>query len=172
MRDNDQVPIWISLANVGTKPLQEYLLKDWLQDAAETIEPPDQEWKTALQQLLKSNQACLLLDGVDEMVVPNALQWIGEQLKAGWANSVRVVLTCRLNVWESSALEGFDVYRNLDFDYPEQVRQFIDQFFQREGGDATLGEAAFFAVLFLGIGFWGITRNKGRVISAVCQCFL
>ena len=140
LRDNDQVPIWISLANVGTKPLQEYLLKDWLQDAAETIEPPDQEWKTALQQLLKSNQACLLLDGVDEMVVPNALQWIGEQLKAGWANSVRVVLTCRLNVWESSALEGFDVYRNLDFDYPEQVRQFIDQFFQREGGDATLGE--------------------------------
>lgn len=141
LREHDQIPIWISLANVGTKSLREYLLEDWLRNAAGVTDAVSPDWKATLEQLLKAEQVCLLLDGVDEMTIPQALRWIGEQLGEGWAASVRVVLTCRLNVWESAALPGFDVYRNLDFDYPDQVQQFIDQFFQREGADLALGQA-------------------------------
>ncbi|RZM76562.1 NACHT domain-containing protein [Leptolyngbya iicbica LK] len=141
LRAHDQVPIWISLANVGAKPLREYLLEDWLRDAAGATDAAAPDWKATLEQLLKAGQVCLLLDGVDEMTIPQALRWIGEQLGEGWAASVRVVLTCRLNVWESAALPGFDVYRSLAFDYPDQVEQFIDQFFQREGACPALGQA-------------------------------
>jgi hypothetical protein len=44
---------------------------------------------------------------------------------------VRVVLTCRVNVWYGgkNALIGFDVYRNLDFDYPDDVYKFIGKWF-------------------------------------------
>jgi hypothetical protein len=52
----------------------------------------------------------------------------------GWLRNVRLVLTCRLNVWDASmnALDGFDVYRNLDFEYPTEVHQFMNKWFATE----------------------------------------
>jgi predicted NACHT family NTPase len=83
---------------------------------------------------LKAGKVWLLLDGADEMTVADALQHIATQMRGMWLQNVRVVLTCRLNVWEAgkNALDNFDVYRNLDFEYPDEVHQFIDKWFQDE----------------------------------------
>lgn len=120
------VAIWIPLGAIGKKPLREYLLQDWLRDAAGSLGNPPLEWQTALETLLSSGKLWLLLDGVDEMAVASPLQHLAEQLRQPWARSVRVVLTCRLNVWEANknALYAFDVFRNLDFS-PDQVNDFI-----------------------------------------------
>ncbi|MGL4503159.1 MAG: NACHT domain-containing protein, partial [Planktothrix sp.] len=55
--------------------------------------------------------------------------------------SARVVLTCRVNVWEANlnALEAFETYRMLNFKYPTQVEAFIGKWF--ESSDPTKGEA-------------------------------
>ncbi|WP_193868836.1 HEAT repeat domain-containing protein, partial [Planktothrix mougeotii] len=55
---------------------------------------------------------------------------INQQLAEGWTQGLRVVLTCRLNVWEGekNALRDFDVYRNLDFN-SQQIQDFIEQWF-------------------------------------------
>jgi predicted NACHT family NTPase len=75
----------------------------------------------------------LLLDGVDEMAATSpveALATIKEQL-TDWLVEARVVLTCRLNVWDANVnnmLTGFETYRTLEFK-PEQVEDFIRQWF-------------------------------------------
>ena len=55
----------------------------------------------------------------------------------GWVADAKVVLTCRLNVWDSgkNVLEVFNTYRNLNFTYgdaqtPGLVEQFISHWFQ------------------------------------------
>ncbi|MDX2243500.1 MAG: NACHT domain-containing protein [Leptolyngbyaceae cyanobacterium bins.302] len=129
----DDIPIWIPLAAVERKTLREYLLNDWLQMAIRELDI-SQQHRDELGQLLKTGKVWLLLDGVDEMVVPDALHHIATQMHEGWLQNVRVVLTCRLNVWDAgkNALDGFDVYRNLDFEYPTEVHQFIDKWFATE----------------------------------------
>lgn len=128
--DTESTPIWISLSEIGTKSLTDYLLEDWLRNATQKITIPSQE-KEAFEKLLESGKVWLLLDGVDEMVVNNPLQNIASQLNQGWINNVRVVLTCRLNIWDANknTLYDFEVYRNLDFN-PEQVDGFISNWFQ------------------------------------------
>ena len=133
LKKTDGIPIWIPLAAVGTKTLREYLLNDWLQTATQELEISQQD-RDELGQLLKTGKVWLLLDGVDEMAKTDALQQIATQMREGWLQNVRVVLTCRLNVWDAgkNALDRFDVYRNLDFDYPTQVHEFIDNWFATE----------------------------------------
>ncbi|MEA5624965.1 hypothetical protein [Nostoc sp. UHCC 0251] len=66
------------------------------------------------------------------MAVSSPLKKIKEQLTLGWTGSVRVVLSCRLNLWSESKdvlSDKFDVYRTLDFNYPNQVHQFIKNWF-------------------------------------------
>ncbi|WP_193372575.1 HEAT repeat domain-containing protein, partial [Planktothrix mougeotii] len=78
-----------------------------------------------------SQQVYLLLDAVDEMGITSPLVTINQQLAEGWTQGLRVVLTCRLNVWEGekNALRDFDVYRNLDFN-SQQIQDFIEQWFK------------------------------------------
>jgi GTPase SAR1 family protein len=130
LEETDEIPIWIPLAALEKKSLNEYLLKDWLQTATSELEIP-QQYRDELGQLLKTKKVWLLLDGVDEMAVSDALHQIATQMKEGWLQHVRVVLTCRLNVWDTAKndLYHFDVFRNLDFDYPGEVHQFIDNWF-------------------------------------------
>ncbi|MEH2294810.1 NACHT domain-containing protein [Nostoc sp.] len=73
----------------------------------------------------------LLLDAADEMSSPQPLTEISQQL-TGWVKNARVVLTCRVNVWEANAnaLENFETYRLLNFEYPQQVQKFIEKWFQ------------------------------------------
>lgn len=132
------LPIWISLGSLGEKSLEECLCQKWLKDALKTSDVTQQQ--KALEELFKSGEVLLLLDGVDEMSAPSpveALAKIREEL-TGWVAGARVVLTCRVNVWDASvnALQGFDTYRTLEFSYgdgnkPDQVREFICQWFSK-----------------------------------------
>lgn len=133
LEETDGIPIWIPLAEVGTRKLREYLLGDWLQTAIQELEVLP-EHRDELGQLLKTGKVWLLLDGVDEMAISDALYQIATQMREGWLQNVRVVLTCRLNVWDAgkNALDGFDVYRNLDFEYPTEVHQLVDKWFATE----------------------------------------
>jgi HEAT repeat protein/energy-coupling factor transporter ATP-binding protein EcfA2 len=150
--DTDQdVAIWVSLADLQGRTLEEYLLSVWLKDALKrTRVTPEME--DSLVELFNRGRVWLLLDGVDEMTAEasgNApLQAIAKQLTTGWVSSARVVLTCRLNIWDAgkNALERFDTYRTLDFSYgngkkpdSDQVNQFISKWF--EPSDPQLGKA-------------------------------
>ncbi|MBD2542206.1 NACHT domain-containing protein [Coleofasciculus sp. FACHB-SPT36] len=134
--ETEDLPIWISLGVVGAKPLQEYLLKDWLRDAAGKLDAAPPEWVEQLEQHLKDGRVWLLLDGADEMQVADPLGKLAEFLRVPLLKNVRVVLTCRLNLWDAAgnALSEFDTYKMLDFSYgdgknPDQVKQFIDKWF-------------------------------------------
>ena len=127
-------PIWISLAELGRSgswtDLQSYLFNNWLKNAV----PQKQmiQAKAELTTQIQQGRVWLLLDGVDEVAVSGVqtLLTLAQEL-TGWIAQSRVVLTCRLNVWQAdyNALETFETYRLLDFDYPKQVHQFIDNFF-------------------------------------------
>jgi HEAT repeat protein len=131
-------PIWIALGSLGDKSLEEYLCQKWLKDALKTSDITQQQKQ--LEELFKSGEVLLLLDGVDEMSAPSpveALAKIRDEL-TGCVAGARVVLTCRVNVWDASvnALQGFDTYRTLEFSYgdgnqPDQVREFICQWFSK-----------------------------------------
>ncbi len=130
------VAIWVSLADLQGKSIEEYLLQVWLKDAFSTARVTP-EMEDALVELFNRGRAWLLLDGVDEMGADNSLGAIASQIR-GWVAKAKVILTCRLNVWDGgkNALEGFDVYRNLDFS-EEQVTEFIRRWF---GSYPELGE--------------------------------
>ncbi|MGI2903705.1 HEAT repeat domain-containing protein [Tolypothrix sp. VBCCA 56010] len=127
-------PIWISLADLGRSgswtDLQSYLFKNWLKNAVPQTQMIQAEAELTTQ--IQQGRVWLLLDGVDEVAVSGVqtLQTLAQKL-TGWIAQSRVVLTCRLNVWQAdyNALETFETYRLLDFDYPKQVHQFIDNFF-------------------------------------------
>lgn len=137
----NSIPIWISLKRLGNQSLHQYLSEEWLKNAAQVFDTVSVEWKTALEELLKTGQVFLLLDGVDEMTTTSPLQAIEEQInQCKIFDSARVILTCRSNLWEDYALPGFDAYQNLYCDYPTQVEQFIDKFFQNSTENKDLGE--------------------------------
>ncbi|WP_017715889.1 NACHT domain-containing protein [Kamptonema formosum] len=142
LKNTDLVPVWISLGAVGDIPLDKYLQEVWLRDAAGKLKSAPPEWLEALEQLLDSGKVLLLLDGADEMGVANPLAALNEQLRAGWAQKVRVMLSCRVNVWDATpnALTGFDTYRTLEFSCgkgsePDRVGEFIDNFFKNSNSE-------------------------------------
>jgi HEAT repeat protein/energy-coupling factor transporter ATP-binding protein EcfA2 len=127
------LPIWISLADLGqqnTFNIWDYLQSTWLSLAISPAQKTIAE--TELAQQIEQGKIWLLLDGVDEVATTGieTLQAIANRLR-GWLSQSRVILTCRLNVWEAdkNALADFETYRLLDFDYPQQVHQFIDNWF-------------------------------------------
>ncbi|MCC5642889.1 HEAT repeat domain-containing protein [Nostoc sp. CHAB 5824] len=134
--NNLGLPIWISLADLQGKSVKDYLLKDWLDDALEPVEDVTEEEKKALADLFKNNRVWLLLDAADEMSSLQPLTEISQQL-TGWVKHARVVLTCRVNVWEANAnaLENFETYRLLNFEYPRQVQEFIGRWFHNKDAD-------------------------------------
>ena len=126
------LPVWVSLANLtlggNLRSFEDYLLNSWLPFS------PDKRQKVQdnFTEQFKDGRVWLLLDGVDEIPTSStqALQNIYRQLW-GWVSKAQVVLTCRLNVWQAdvNALSDFETFRLLDFDYPQQVNQFIDNWF-------------------------------------------
>ncbi|MFN6438523.1 MAG: HEAT repeat domain-containing protein [Nostoc sp. DedSLP01] len=136
LNNNLGLPIWISLADLQGKSVKDYLLQDWLEDALEPVDDVTEEEKKTLADLFKNNRVWLLLDAADEMSSPQPLTEISQQL-AGWVKNARVVLTCRVNVWEANAgaLENFETYRLLNFEYPQQVQEFIGHWFHNRDAD-------------------------------------
>ena len=131
------VPIWISLGETEGTSLDKYLYQDWLTKAFGRFGGnPADDWIRALEQLLSNGKVWLLLDGADEMSVHEPLGNLARVLSLPQFNQVRVVVTCRLNVWDATrnSLSEFDTYKMLDFSYgdssnPDQVQQFIDKWF-------------------------------------------
>jgi HEAT repeat protein len=149
------LPIWISLADLGRNGkeinLQQYICEIWLKQAVSATEfSPEKQ--ADFQQQMELGRVWLLLDGADEMSVGTQfhqpLETIAQQLKGWIQQKTRVVLTCRLNVWQAdvNALADFETYRLLDFDYPSQVHQFINNWFGngkgREKGERLKTELA------------------------------
>ncbi|WP_414513462.1 HEAT repeat domain-containing protein [Nostoc sp. PCC 9305] len=133
--NNLGLPIWISLADLQGKSVENYLLQDWLKNALEVVRVKEEQ-ENAFADLFKNNRVWLLLDAADEMSSPQPLTEISQQL-TGWVKNARVVLTCRVNVWEANAgaLENFETYRLLNFAYPQQVQEFIRRWFHNKDAD-------------------------------------
>ncbi len=135
--NNRDLPICIALASLQGKTLKDYILQEWLPEAMALVYPDidvEKSHKTSLQKRLRHGGVWLLLDGVDEMAVGAnsclSLEEIRNQL-TDWLGNVRVVLTCRTNVWDASLnnpLTGFDTYKTQEFKQ-EQVHDFIQQWF-------------------------------------------
>ncbi|MCT7952919.1 NACHT domain-containing protein [Ancylothrix sp. C2] len=127
------LPIWIDLADLENKNICKYLENEWLPKCKGGVKRSDLEPQIS--------RAWLLLDGVDEMSHPHRMKELSEDLSSSWLQDARVVVTCRVNVWEAdkNAFSGFDVFRNLPFN-PEQVTDYIRRWFAAMG-DAATGES-------------------------------
>jgi HEAT repeat protein/energy-coupling factor transporter ATP-binding protein EcfA2 len=130
------IVIWVSLADLRDQELKTYLFETWLTKVAENTGKAEasKQLKDDFVDLFKQNNVWLLLDGLDEMSASNPLTEIARQFReAGLIYQARIVLTCRVNLWDGSinALDDFDTYRSLDFSYPEQVERFIDKWFNK-----------------------------------------
>ncbi len=122
--EHDSLPIYIPLSNLSGDTLEEYLLNRWLENPM----TPNQ-----LQGLLQQQRVWFLLDGLDEMQAASsvdALNKISQDISK--LAAVRVVLTCRLNVWDASTknLLDFQNFKTQEFS-SEQVQDFILAWFQR-----------------------------------------
>lgn len=127
------LPILIPLADVGDRPLEDYLLQDWLKLALgkRTVPTATQE---ELADQIEAGRVWLLLDAIDEMAVASSLSLtaLAKQM-AGWLRHARILVTCRLSLWDGSknALAPLPTYRLLGYDsYRHQVETVIRRWFQ------------------------------------------
>jgi len=131
--ENDEnLVIWVSLADLQDRTLEDFLLNTWLTIALKRREASEASQDELIEKFNEGN-VWLLLDGLDEMVLDsNLLVWVDSQINKinGWIGSAKIILTCRVNVWESgnNYLSNFDVYRNLDFSEPQR-NEFIYKWF-------------------------------------------
>ncbi|MEG3844111.1 NACHT domain-containing protein [Microcoleus sp. herbarium14] len=142
-KNSPDFPICIRLADLQGSTIKDYLVNNWLEKAVEHIESVPQsvtpEIRESLKQLFRQGKVWLLLDGVDEMAAESpvlALAKIRDRL-TDWVGKARVVLTCRLNVWDaaiSNTLTDFDTYKTLEFE-PDDVDKFICQWFEQASQD-------------------------------------
>lgn len=124
--NTEDLVLWVSLGELKDKPLRDYLSEDWLREAVMYTDPRIlEDWE---QQFFK-RRVWLLLDGLDEMTpeTRNALS-----LK-GWVSQARVIVTCRLNVWQANPriISGFETYRMLEFRL-SQMEEFTQKWFAHD----------------------------------------
>jgi signal recognition particle GTPase len=132
LEENLGLPIWISLADLTQPTITQYIEEIWLKQTGKSL---------TIEELTQhKDRIWLLLDGLDEMTSRVETRHVSALL-GGWVQAVRVVVTCRVNVWEAdkNAFSGFDVFRNLEFN-PEQVTDYIRRWFVGVG-DAATGES-------------------------------
>jgi predicted NACHT family NTPase len=139
-KNTEDLPICISLASLQGRTLKNYILEEWLPEAISLTYPDvfvETFHETSLQKLqkrLRQGGVWLLLDGVDEIGESSpakALERIQNQL-SDWLGKVRVVLTCRTNVWDAQTnnpLTGFETYKTQNFSQGD-VQRFIEQWFE------------------------------------------
>lgn len=123
----ESMVIWVSLADLQGDTLETYLEHRWLRrvirqaGGAEASQADIDNFANQFNQ----GRVWLLLDGLDEMqAAGNPLSEIQRQIReGGWLQQARILLTCRVNQWDGNrnALDSFDVYRTLEFSYPQQV---------------------------------------------------
>lgn len=115
------LPIWVSLADLTQPTITQYIEEIWLKQTGKSL--------TIDALTEQKHRIWLLLDGLDEMTSRVEMRHV-TALLGGWVQAARVVVTCRVNVWEAdkNAFSGFDVFRNLPFEL-EQVELFIRRWF-------------------------------------------
>ena len=123
------LPIWVSLADLTQPTITQYIEEIWLKQTGKSL--------TIDELTQHKHRIWLLLDGLDEMTSKVEMRHVSALL-GGWVQAARVVVTCRVNVWEAdqNAFSGFDVFRNLEFN-PEQVTDYIRCWFAGMGDVAT-----------------------------------
>jgi hypothetical protein len=134
------LPVFVKLADLEEKALEKYLLEDWLKYATGKRSVSEDIQDDFVEQF-NASRVWLLLDGVDEIAATgNLLSSLEKQLK-GWIADARIVLTCRLNVWDvgKNDLYTFEKYRIQQLSYPDLVGDFIRNFFSK-AGEPTKGE--------------------------------
>ncbi|MBE9193824.1 NACHT domain-containing protein [Synechocystis sp. LEGE 06083] len=136
-QNTDNRVIWVSLAELQGKTLEEYLLTDWLRNAHEHRKTTETQQDELVEEFKKGN-IWLLLDGIDE--IGSSGLSLFDKLPT-WIESAKIIVTCRLNIWDGSprALSGFDIYYNDDFN-DEQQKQFAIKFLKNENDAQSLIE--------------------------------
>ena len=136
----ENLAIFVSLASLQGRTLEDYILKTWLSEAMELVSDVvltaeiKIQLEHQLKQRFKKDEVWLLLDGVDEMGLdssPRALLGTIQKQLTSWLTHARVALTCRLNVWDASLnnpLSGFDTYKTQNFQ-SEGIDKFIKVWF-------------------------------------------
>jgi HEAT repeat protein/energy-coupling factor transporter ATP-binding protein EcfA2 len=136
--ENQGLPICISLGSLETgQGLEAYLEQKWLKDAL-GVRQVSETVKDELAEQFKQGDVWLLLDGLDEMQSSSLIE---REVRSGYLQRARVVLTCRVNVWDANLtnpLRDFETYKTLDF-AERQRDDFINQWFRKKGNLA-LGE--------------------------------
>lgn len=148
--EQGDLPIFISLGSIQikenikeVKPLLDYLFDDWLKQFFYQV--PNQ-WRKDLEFQLQQGKVWLLLDGADEIVgYSDPLGYLSKSLSIPLFQNVKVIVTCRSNLWEigANALASLSnkTYKMMRFEYGDNnleidtVSQFIDQWFKNSNPD-------------------------------------
>ncbi|UWU47788.1 NACHT domain-containing protein [Limnospira platensis C1] len=138
LQETDDLVVWVSLAELGSQPLGEYLEQKWLTEA---LRQSREEIKADWGNKFEGGAVWLLLDGLDEMSQTD-LQGLKFR---GWVTDARMIVTCRLNLWQAnpSQLQGFQTYLTQPFQ-DEQMQEFIRRWFRglvAAGEDVQLAES-------------------------------
>jgi Trypsin-like peptidase domain/NACHT domain len=117
------IVIWVPLAALGSRSLEEYVEESWLRQVCEKEDKP--AYLASLTSLRQAGKLYLLLDGADE-IGGDGLKKIEEYLlQSKWAKPIKAVVTCRLNLWDGSdqnkLKQNFQIFRTLDFKYVNSV---------------------------------------------------
>jgi energy-coupling factor transporter ATP-binding protein EcfA2 len=143
LQETDDLVVWVSLAELGSLPLGEYLQQKWLTEA---LGLSREEIKADWEQKFRGGTVWLLLDGLDEISQSDQ-----QALKfQGWVRDaqrivIHMIVTCCLNLWQANPrqLQGFQTYLTQPFD-DEKMHEFIRRWFRElvaEGEDVQLAES-------------------------------
>lgn len=138
-KETQDLPIFISLGSLQENTLTDYVITKWLPHAARLVNA-NAVINTEVEEQFKSEfyqgKFWLLLDGVDEMgesLPIQPLHKIAQEL-TNWLGQAKVILTCRLNVWDATTnnniLPGFTAFKTQEFT-PEDVERFIRDWFEK-----------------------------------------
>jgi transcriptional regulator with XRE-family HTH domain/energy-coupling factor transporter ATP-binding protein EcfA2 len=140
-------PIYVSLSGLKGKSLSEFLLEEWLPEAFAAVDADCTEVEQKqFEKFLRGGDVWLLLDGVDEMANLSPAKALGavRSLPSDW--QMRVVVTCRSNLWDASlnkGMQGFETYLTQEF-RESQVEDFIRDWFMQadclEYGEKLIGK--------------------------------
>ena len=133
LHQQGQLTIFISLADLQDKSLYDDIYESWLPRALGLRKGrATEDQKDDLHEQFKLGKVWLLLDGLDEMQSKssaNALVRIESEIRDVIEQS-KVVLTCRLNVWDVNlnGLSNFETFRMGKFSQAN-VDEFISEWF-------------------------------------------
>ncbi|WP_225901186.1 NACHT domain-containing protein [[Leptolyngbya] sp. PCC 7376] len=138
------LPVWISLADLDGRSLEDYITSTWLRQALKQFAIAS-ETINEFASLIEQGKVWFLLDALDEMGDPSsrAATTLAHSVES-WLGNAHVVLTCRSTVWKSgkNPLAYFTTYRCQSFGSDnQQLENFIQQWFQQH---SSLGDRLIF----------------------------